>query len=178
MDFIVKDPNNETVIPPIPMISHIGIQNDIVRLLNDLNYAWVDRQPGYAIKSKGLLLLILHRFLELTVYNANAAVRDYRVEQVIRYITQHYPERLTVEKLAAIVDLNPAYFGSLFCRETGKSVNQYIATIRIRNAENILQSGGYRVMDVADQCGYSDIYHFYKQFKAITGLPPSKFIPR
>jgi YesN/AraC family two-component response regulator len=160
------------------MVNHIGLRDDIIQLFHDLNYTWTDRQPGYTIKSRGLLLMILHRFLELTVYNNEATVKDHRIENVIRYITQHYSERLTVEKLASMVNLNAAYFGTLFSREIGTSVNHYIARIRIRNAENILRSGVYRVTDVAEQCGYSDMYHFYKHFKALTGLPPSKFIPR
>jgi AraC-like DNA-binding protein len=178
IDFTATGMNGETVTLPFPMVNHIGLRDDIVRFFHDLNYTWTDRRPGYTIKSRGLLLMILHRFLELAVYGNESDVKDHRIENVIRYIARHYSERLTVEKLAAMVDLNAAYFGSLFSRETGTSVNHYIARIRIRNAENILRSGAYRVRDVAEQCGYSDMYHFYKHFKALTGLPPSKFIPR
>jgi AraC-like DNA-binding protein len=64
-----------------------------------------------------------------------------------------------VEKPAAMLSLNAAYFGTLFNRETGTSVNRYIARIRIRNAENILRSGVCRVTEAAEQCGYSDMCH-------------------
>jgi AraC-like DNA-binding protein len=177
VDFSTINIQGEMINPPFPLLSHIGLRNEIIQLLHEFNYTWTDRPPGYTIKSRGLLLLILHRLLELTVYNNELAAKDHRIESVVRYITQHYSERLTVKKLASMVNLNTAYFGSLFNREIGISVNHYIARIRIRNAENILRSGVYKIMDVAEQCGYSDIYHFYKQFKAITGLPPSKFSP-
>jgi AraC-like DNA-binding protein len=178
IDFAALGMNGEPLTLSFPMVNHIGLRDDIVRHFHDFNYTWTDRRPGYTIKSRGLLLMILHRFLELTVYNNETEVKDCRIENVIRYIAQHYSERLTVEKLAAMVNLNAAYFGTLFNREMGTSVNHYIARVRIRNAENILRSGAYRVTDAAEQCGYSDMYHFYKHFKAITGLPPSKFIPR
>jgi AraC-like DNA-binding protein len=178
VDFRAVNLKGEAVNPPFPLISHIGLRDEIIQLLHEFNYTWTDRPAGYAIKSRGLLLLVLHRLLELAVYNNELSVKDHRVENVIRYITRHYAERLTVEKLASMVNLNTAYFGNLFKRETGISLNHYIARIRIRNAENILRSGDYKIMNVAEQCGYSDMYHFYKQFKAITGLPPSKFIPR
>jgi AraC-like DNA-binding protein len=178
VDFTAINMKGENVNPPFPLVSHIGLRNEIIQLLFDFNYTWTDRPPGYTIKSRGLLLLILHRLLELTVYNNGAAVMDHRIESAIRYISQHYSERLTVKKLASMVKLNSAYFGTLFNRETGISVNRYIARTRIRNAENILRSGAYKVMEVAEQCGFSDIYHFYKQFKTITGLPPSKFVPQ
>jgi YesN/AraC family two-component response regulator len=50
--------------------------------------------------------------------------------------------------------------------------------IRVRNAESLLRSGGCCVSEAAEQCGYSDTYHFYKQFKAITGKPPSRYLPQ
>jgi AraC-like DNA-binding protein len=178
VNFRMKDPNGGNVKFPFPLLSRINIRNDIIKLFHDLNYTWIERQPGYLIKSRGILLLILHRILELTVFDKKETVRDPRIEKVIRYITQHYSERLTVEKLASMVNLNTAYFGTLFNREIGTSVNHYLARIRIRNAENILRSGSCRITDVAEQCGFSDKYYFYKQFKNITGLAPSELLPK
>jgi AraC-like DNA-binding protein len=168
--------SGEQIFPPLLMINHIGIRDDIIRYFHEFTDTWIDHLPGYGIKSQGLLLLILHRLLELTVYKSTNSW-DFRIEQAARYIAQNFAKRLTVKKLAAQANLNDAYFGSLFKQETGLSINQYVAKIRIRNAENILRSGVYKVKDVAEQCGYKDMYYFYKQFKAITGLPPSKYFP-
>jgi two-component system response regulator YesN len=88
-----------------------------------------------------------------------------------------YKQSLSVRYLADKTKLNPAYLGMLFKKETGESIHQYIAKIRIRNAQNILSAGGYRVAEVAQQCGYCDTYHFYKQFKTITGKAPSLYLP-
>ncbi|MDR3173476.1 MAG: AraC family transcriptional regulator [Treponema sp.] len=137
----------------------------------------MDRQPGYGIKYRGILLLILHRLLELTVYNTPISGGDYRVQRIIRYIARHYAEKLRVKKLAALAGLNTAYFGVLFKQVTGFTVNRYIAMIRIQNAKNLLQSGGCRVAEAAEACGYQDMFHFYKQFKAITGVAPPAISP-
>jgi hypothetical protein len=45
-------------------------------------------------------------------------------------------------------------------------------------AESLLRTGEYRVSELAEQCGYSDVHHFYKQFKVITGKPPSLYLPQ
>lgn len=177
VNFLAINRNGESVYPPFPDVSHVAVKDDIVKLFQELVYTWFDQQVGYTIKSQGLLLLILHRFFELTVYKIDSMVGDCRIKTAIRYITQHFTERLTVKKLAELVNLNAAYFGALFKRETGISVNRYVAKLRVRNAENMLRSGAYRVAEVADYCGYSDIFHFYKQFKAIIGVPPSRCIP-
>jgi YesN/AraC family two-component response regulator len=94
------------------------------------------------------------------------------------YIAKNYAKPLSVKNLAAQAGLNTAYFGVLFKQVTGLTVNQYIANVRIHSAKTMLKSGAYRVTEVAECCGYNDVFHFYKQFKYITGIPPSRYIPR
>ncbi|MDR3277088.1 MAG: AraC family transcriptional regulator [Treponema sp.] len=178
VNFKLKDTAGRVVVPPFPLVKTIGIRDDIIRFFHELIFTWLEKQPGYTIKSGALELLVLHRLYELTVYHHDSTVGDIRIQQSIRYIAQNYTKPLTVKKLAALAGLNAAYFGVLFKQETGLTVHQYLAKTRIRNAGNLLQSGAYRVAEAAEACGYGDIYHFYKQFKAIMGMPPSQCIPR
>jgi AraC-like DNA-binding protein len=175
-NFELRNLQNQAVFLPFPQFSRIGMLPDLVQQFHELIHTSLDRQPGYVLKCSGLLLLILHRIYELTVLDIDANVKDSRIQDIIRYIMRHYSKPLTVRHLAGKAKLNTAYFGALFKQETGDSVHQYIAKIRVRNAENILRAGGYRVSEVAEQCGYRDAYHFYKQFRAITGKPPSRYL--
>jgi AraC-like DNA-binding protein len=166
---------------PLPVLSHIGCRNDLISYFHELCYTWLDRQPGYGMKINGIFLLILHRILELTLYNTDFAAGDYRIKKITRYIAKHFAEKITVKKMAEMVGLETTYLGALFKRETGDSLNQYLMKTRIRNAENILRSSEHSKIEigkVAVQCGYEDIYYFSKQFKAMMGIPPSKYIPK
>jgi YesN/AraC family two-component response regulator len=91
---------------------------------------------------------------------------------------KHFSEPLRVGALADLVGLHRVYFGALFKKQTGITVNRYITRTRVRYAENMLRSGEYRVQEVAEKCGYNDIYSFYKNFKAAMGIAPSKCIPK
>jgi AraC-like DNA-binding protein len=164
-------------VPVFPEKSSIGIRRDLITWFNDMTFAWLEGREGYRVKTRGLLLLILHRLWELTC-EPDLAGGDYRVKKICRYIADHYPEKLSVKKLAARANLNPVYFGALFKRETGLPVQKYIAQSRIRQAESLLQTGEYQVQEIAKLCGYRDVFHFYKQFKGITGFPPSRYIPK
>jgi AraC-like DNA-binding protein len=177
VNFLLRDSRGRAVFPPFPLYSRIGILPDLVQQFHDLIHSSLVRQPGYPLHCSGLLLLILYRIYELTVSNTEMKMKDKRIQDVVRFIVRHYAEPLTVRCLAGRVKLNPAYFGALFKQETGETVHQYIAKIRIRNAKNFLSSGGHYVYEVAEQCGYSDSYHFYKQFKAVTGKAPSRYLP-
>jgi len=161
-----------------PVISHIGLRKDLVDLFWELTLSWSGQRDGYIMKSRSLLMLILHRLLEILVYNINSEAGDYRITKAVNIIKLHYAGKLTVKGLAEQVQLNEFYFGRLFKKETGMSVNRYIMEIRVQNAEAMLETGNYQVQEVAEHCGFSDVIHFYKSFRTLRGFKPSKCIPR
>jgi AraC-like DNA-binding protein len=161
-----------------PMVSRIGLRQDIIRMFRELTICWVEQQPGDLMKSRALLMLIVNRLLEIVVYNAEPVYGDFRINKVIRYISQHYREKLSVKDLAGHVNINPDYLGTLFKRETGIHVNDYIKKIRIDHAEDMLRSGKYKVSQVSDYCGFCDIVHFFRSFKSLRGFAPSLCIPK
>jgi AraC-like DNA-binding protein len=178
VNFYLKDAGGKQADLPFPLISNIGNKKDLVRFFNELNFTWLEKQPGYLIKIHGILMLILHRLFEICVYASGSADDDYRIKKAIRYISSHYPDKITVEKMAALTGLQTNYFNALFKQKIGLSMHQYLIRTRIRNAYNMLQDGQYKVAEIAERCGYSDIYHFYKQFKAIMDITPSHCIPK
>jgi AraC-like DNA-binding protein len=167
-------------IPPslFPVLSHIGLRQDIIDMFRELTVSWTEQQLGYTMKTRALLTLILHRLSEIILYNIDSTPGDYRINKVIHYILIHYAEKISVKNLANRAHLDTDYFGRLFKREMGMSVHEYVTQIRVRNAENMLQSGTYKVHEVAAHCGFSDVFHFYKSFKSLRGFPPSRCIPR
>lgn len=178
VNFLLKTRGNRDAALPFPVVSPIGRQDDLIHLFHELTFTWIDKHPGYRIKCRGLFLQILHRLLELIIYKTDSLAGDSRINKIIRYITVHYSERLSVKLMADMVGLNPAYFGALFRRETGLSFSRYLVQTRVKNAENMLASGEYKVADVAEACGFADVSHFYKQFKGIRGFPPSHSLPK
>jgi len=161
-----------------PVISHIGVRKELIDMLRELTLCWSGQKTGYITKTRAQLMLILHRLLELLIYNIDSEAVDYRIKKVINYISMHYFDKLTVKALAEKVNLHEFYFGKLFKKEKGMSVNQYIMQIRVRNAESMLQTGNYKVQEVAELCGFSDVAHFYKSFTTVLGFAPSKCIPK
>jgi AraC-like DNA-binding protein len=178
VDFFLRDPENRPLRLPFPVKTRIGRKRDLIRYFNELSLTWIEKQPGYTLKIHGLLLLILHRLYELCVYRLESPGDDNRIRKAIRYIAANYPQKITVEDLAELTKLEPHYFNTLFKRKTGLSMHQYLIKTRIRNAYDMLLGGEYRVAEIAELCGYTDVYHFCKQFKTIMRLSPSQCLPR
>jgi len=178
VNFSQFSPVSKGALPPFPILNHIGRRKDIIDLFKELSVSWLEQQCGYIMKTRALLTLILHRLSEILVFNINSTPGDYRINRVIQTITQHYSDKLTVKELAEQVRLDEVYFGHLFKKETGMTVHQYINQIRIKNAENLLQDSNSKIYEVAEQCGFSDVVHFYKAFKSLRGFPPSRCLSK
>jgi AraC-like DNA-binding protein len=178
LNFSIYTLNGTPVRLPFPLIFPLGIRKDLIRYCHESTIAWVEKEPGYLIKTRGLLLLIFHLLFEHIVYNVDSSSRDYRVKKICHYIATHYAEKISVKQAAEITGLNPVYFGALFRQQTGLTMHQYIARIRVKNGENMLRSGECKVSEAAEYCGYSDVFYFYKQFKRILGYAPSTCIPK
>ena len=159
-----------------PLINHVGLRQDVIDLFRELTVNWNEQQNGYMMKTQALLMLILCRLAEIILYNVDSAPGDFRVNRIIRYISMHYSEKLTVKNLSRQVHLDSDYFGQLFKRETGMMVHQYITQVRIQKAESMLQNGNCKIHEAAQNCGFSDTFHFYKSFRALRGFPPSRCI--
>lgn len=95
------------------------------------------------------------------------------------YIQQHYQEpELSVHRLAEIFQLNPSYMGMLFKKVSHQSILQYLIQIRMEAAAKLITDGQYRITDIAQMVGYTDVFYFSKRFKKTYGVPPKEFIGR
>jgi hypothetical protein len=103
---------------PFPRISNIGINQYIISLLNYLNNDYYRRDPGYRMQLRGWMQLILHAFLNAVVYKNDTSELDDRIDKVLRYISKHYSEDLSIQNLAPEFGLSQTYFGTLFTRAT------------------------------------------------------------
>lgn len=83
-------------------------------------------------------------------------------------------------------DFNVAFFAremglsqtslyNMMKEEIGKTPHEFITVIRMEYAATLIQKGNYRVTDVADLAGYSDIAVFSRNFKKFFGVSPSKY---
>lgn len=92
-----------------------------------------------------------------------------------QYISLHYAESLTLETVSAYVDLNAAYFSSIFKKETGQSFSEFLTEVRMKKARELLCDRKRTVLEIADSVGYGDEKYFSRSFKKHVGLTPSEY---
>lgn len=169
----LRSPIGQDVVLPLPLVSQVGMHGDIITRYRTLNEIWLSRPPGYTMRTRAHFMLILQRFFALLVYEVDTYNYDPRVKKAISFITTNFAEPLTISTVANAVSLNPIYFGALFKKETHYTFRDYLNTVRLNQAEDMLRSGKFNVTEVAQHCGFADIFYFSRIFKKHKGIPPS-----
>jgi len=97
------------------------------------------------------------------------------IRQAKKYIKQHYAEKITLEDLAALVDLNPVYFSVLFKKETEMNFSAYLVHVRMEYAKEMLRKGNETIAAVAERVGYKDARYFSQIFARTVGVKPALY---
>lgn len=98
---------------------------------------------------------------------------DQRIRPLIEQINANPGQRRSVAQMAREAGLSKVHFTRRFKRLTGESPNLYLMRRRIERASQLIQQSPFKIEEIAETLGYSDVYFFSRQFKRITGHPPS-----
>ncbi|GGA27483.1 response regulator transcription factor [Paenibacillus physcomitrellae] len=97
------------------------------------------------------------------------------IEVALQYINEHYNEDLSLERIASVVFLNPVYFSQLFKQKTGQGYKEYVISLRLEHAKQLLLNPGFKLAEIAERIGYQDMRHFTQVFRKKFGLTPTEF---
>lgn len=97
------------------------------------------------------------------------------IDEALEYIKEHYNEELSLERVASVVYLNPAYFSQLFKLKTGQGYKDYVISLRLEQAKKLLLNPKLRLAEIAERIGYQDMRHFTQVFRRKFGLTPTEF---
>jgi two-component system response regulator YesN len=97
------------------------------------------------------------------------------LRRVIEYIDEHYAEDVSLADASALAYLSPVYFGSVFRDRVGLTFTEYLASVRIRNAIELLRDHRYKIYEVGERVGYPNPRYFARVFRKATGRTPRAY---
>lgn len=134
------------------------------------------RKPNY----EQLLTMLLHQVLLLTDRNSgeekiqnNYAQNE--VERATNYFNDHYQSDINIEEYAASRNMSTSWFIRNFKQHNGITPLNYILSIRISNAQNLLETTDYAISEISSIVGYDNPLYFSRLFKKQTGMSPREY---
>ena len=126
--------------------------------------------------------LILHLLENYSTTRKNSfepiagTLPQYKLQQVIDYIQAYLDSDLSLNQLAASVQMSPHYFSRLFKETTGFTPHKYVINCRIERAKELLKQGKLSIAEIAKEVGFVDQSHLNRCFKRKIGITPKQFL--
>ncbi len=113
------------------------------------------------------------------IYQHSDGLTPYRLNEVIDYIQTHLNEDLSLDSIAAQIDMSRCYFAAQFKQSVGISPHRYVNQQRVEKAKQFLRkSHKLSIADIALECGFSSQSHLTKVFKNHSGTTPRAYQQR
>lgn len=87
----------------------------------------------------------------------------------------HLKENIKITSIASHVGIDRSYLANIFKSTLEISPQEYLLTLRMNRAADLLQNTSQKITVIANEVGYSDPLTFTKMFKRIKGMSPSEW---
>lgn len=158
-------------------------ENPLSILLKILEYS----EKDLPFKELHMYELLLHFFI--IVGNRNLCIKnqlsdrktprqkaeDQKFDSVTNYIYEHCTEKITLEKTAAFAGFSKYYFSRIFKEHYQMSFPEYIASLRVAKAAELLENSSLSILEIAMRSGFSNLSSFNRTFKEVNHCTPSQF---
>ncbi|PWG00816.1 AraC family transcriptional regulator [Levilactobacillus bambusae] len=171
-----------------PILKNHDIDVIVIKPVNDLNNAFIallkrltsmNEQPDMEMEIRDLLSqawLLLMQIVQSQ--NQQTSVNDYpykRVKQVLNFIYSHYPEKITLSKLADCIQLSPRETTRIFKTVCHQTPMDCLMTYRLEQAKRLLRESSDAITDIAFQTGFNNSAYFSKTFKEHMHQTPKEY---
>ncbi len=181
-DFTYLEPflvSTDAVLPRLHLTGKSQIK--VEELLLDMLSEYEREMKYYEINIKADLLKLLaiaaREYENQGNPEHNKLYEKYRdaIFSAINFVEKNYTSKLYIEDVCKIAMMSQAYFSRLFKFKTGKTFVEYINSLRIRKAIELLRESDATATDICFSVGFNDITYFNRVFKKETGLSPIQY---
>lgn len=98
-----------------------------------------------------------------------------RLNKVKLHVEANFCSKFSLEDAANVAGLEKKYFSSFFKSKTGICFKDWVASIRVKQAQAMMMRQNYSVTETCFAVGFGDLRTFERAFKKHTGMTPSEF---
>ncbi len=119
------------------------------------------------------LLLLICRQCKYHAQSSSTIQNE--IEEAAAYFYDHYNENISIQKYANAHHISTNHFIRSFRLFLGVTPARYLLTLRMTNAQSLLEAEQYSIKEIAAIVGYHDPLYFSQMFRKVVGVPPSEY---
>lgn len=97
------------------------------------------------------------------------------IKTIKQYISDNISKNINLDSISRFVHLAPQYICTLFKRQTGLTVVEYITNQRIDLAKRLIITSNDPIVKISEKCGFKDYTYFSHTFKKIAGISAKEY---
>jgi len=160
-------------LPEQPLLKGMGSMPELGYIISQMLRLCL--QEDSPLKLGYLHLFLSYLFCSMPLKPLNSHVQSGLAYQVLHYISGHFTEPLSLESTARAMGISRTHLSHIFSQQLRINFRQYINTLRIDRACNLLRDPAYSVSQVSDLCGFGNPRTFHRAFLAQCHMPPNQY---
>ena len=97
------------------------------------------------------------------------------VQRIMQYLEENYAQNITLSSLEDAFFFNASYISRVFKQKTGKNYSDYLLSIRLEHAKELLRNSNHSIAYISDTTGFGNSKYFSKIFKEKVGMQPVQY---
>ena len=164
--------NFHTTTPPaLPEFIHGAVHSDVALMIAACDEIIAHNPTKYELTMSHLLAAILSamedHYEHRNISNLTA--------EILEYLNKNIANKITLADIGALTFFSPVYCDTVFKRDTGSSIIDYLLGQRVAEAKKLLIEGILSLGEIARKTGFEDSNYFSRVFKKRTGYTPTQF---
>ena len=164
--------------PEFNSVIHLSNMRSIEMDFLAIDNEFVNPQHNYVMMLSSLMTTLLVKIYRHLIHAKSSISTSMLVTGVIEYIQKNYAKDISNTSIGAEFNYHPNYINRSMLNSTGQSLHQYVISVRVLHALELIQTTDMSITEIAKAVGFKSIKHFSQSFKKIYGFSPTHFKSR
>lgn len=165
----------KTMVPKSPVLRNAIGNPRIVAAVESLVQCSKERGEYSETEARGCMLILLSELFKNMELIEKGNYDHDLAKDIISYCYENYTADISLQSIADALHISRCYISRIFSKRLHISFNDYINSLRIRKACEILKAGDMSVTEIAYVVGYNSVRTFDRCFMTVRGMTPKEY---
>lgn len=165
----------KTMVPKNPILKKASDNPRIVSAVENMAQCKAAGDEYSETEARGCMLILMSELLRNMEMTDKVSYDNDIVKEVIAYCYENYSGDISLQSIADALHISRCYISRIFGRRLHIGFSDYINSLRIRKACEMLKAGECSVTEIAYAVGYNSVRTFDRCFMSVRGMTPKEY---